>query len=456
MATTHDDYGEDRLGSGDPRDRRGPHRRARQSFRADEIYRRLRQRRHAVGRLRRIALRARAHREDRHRGRARDAGRARRAHRRRHRRALLRLRAQGLAGPRLRARELRRRVRRRGRRRHARASRGRGGRRRRRIRGAAGGVRSRSRDRARRAAVPSRTTRRSSTRSASARRARTATCTATIIARKGDPEAAFAKAERIFEHTFTTPRTHGGYIEPRATLVWIDDAGALHVLSTNKSPFALRDQLAMMTGLPKDKVVIHPSFIGGEFGAKALTIEEFPLYFLAKATNRPVKHVRSHADDVRSTHVRHAAKIRVRFGTKKDGTIQALDVRVLFDGGAYAAGKPVPWLLPGRAPKLPYRIEHAQVERMTVVHQHDSGRLRARAGRHPDALRRRVADRHGRQGARHRSARLPPAQRCGRRAIPTSRATRSPNRARKRCSRPCARNSAGANRCRPGAAAASR
>ncbi len=186
------------------------------------------------------------------------------------------------------------------------------------------------------------------------------------ILRRGEPEAAFARAEHIFEHTFTTPRTHAGYIEPRATMVWIDDAGALHVLSTNKSPFALRDQLALMTELPKDKVVIHPSFIGGEFGAKALTIEEFPLYFLAVATKRPIKHVRSHADDVRSTHVRHAAKIRVRIGTSKDARIEALDIRVVFDGGAYAAGKPVPWLMPGRAPKLPYRIDHAQVERMTV------------------------------------------------------------------------------------------
>ena len=186
------------------------------------------------------------------------------------------------------------------------------------------------------------------------------------ILRKGDPEKAFAGADRAFEHTFTTPRTHAGYIEPRATLVWIDNAGALHVLSTNKSPFALRDQLVMATGLPKDKVIIHPSFVGGEFGGKALTIEEFPLYFLAAATKRPVKHVRSHADDVRSTHVRHAAKIRVRIGTKNDGTIEALDIRVLFDGGAYAAGKPVPWLMPGRAPKLPYKIEHAQVERMTA------------------------------------------------------------------------------------------
>ena len=186
------------------------------------------------------------------------------------------------------------------------------------------------------------------------------------LTRKGDVEAGFARSDFVVEHTFTTPRTHSGYIEPRATLVWIDEAGTFHVICTNAKPFSLRDELASATGLPKDKIVIHPSFIGGDFGGKALTIEEFPMYFLALATNRPVKHVRTHADDVRSTHTRHASKTRVRMGLLKDGTIEAFDVRVLFDGGAYAAGKPVPWLMPGLPPKLPYRLENMQMERMAV------------------------------------------------------------------------------------------
>jgi CO/xanthine dehydrogenase Mo-binding subunit len=186
------------------------------------------------------------------------------------------------------------------------------------------------------------------------------------ITRKGDVEAGFARSDYIFEHTFSTPRTHGGYLEPRATLIWIDDGGTVHLICTNSGPFLLRDRLASAIDLPKDKVVVHPSFIGGDFGGKALTIEEFPMYYLALATNRPIKHVRTHADDVRSTHTRHASKTRVRMGLKNDGTIEAFDVRVLFDGGAYAAGKPVPWLMPGLAPKLPYRLDNAQMERIAA------------------------------------------------------------------------------------------
>jgi len=43
---------------------------------------------------------------------------------------------------------------------------------------------------------------------------------------RGDVDAAFAGAHRVFEHRFTTPRYFGAAIEPRATLVWIDGSGS--------------------------------------------------------------------------------------------------------------------------------------------------------------------------------------------------------------------------------------
>lgn len=182
---------------------------------------------------------------------------------------------------------------------------------------------------------------------------------------KGSPEAGFAQADKILEHTFTTPRYHAGYLEPRATLVWIENE-TFHVMSSNKTPFGLQDMLARTIGLPKENVIVEPTFIGGEFGAKALTVEEFPLYYLARATNRPIKFVRTYVDDVRSSHVRHASTVRVKIGVMNDGRISALDVRVLFDGGAYAAHKPVPGCLPGRTPKLPYILNNLRVERIAA------------------------------------------------------------------------------------------
>jgi CO/xanthine dehydrogenase Mo-binding subunit len=183
---------------------------------------------------------------------------------------------------------------------------------------------------------------------------------------KGDPAGAFARAERVFEHEFTTPRYHAGYIEPHATMVWIDADGIVHVIATHKGPFNLRDAVALSTGVPKEKIVIEPSFIGGEFGAKGISIEVFPCFYLAQATKRPVKYVRTYLDDIRSTTIRHASITNSKIGVSRDGTIVAVELRTIYDGGAYAAGKIIPTLLPGQVPKLPYRIDHIRVERSAV------------------------------------------------------------------------------------------
>ena len=187
-----------------------------------------------------------------------------------------------------------------------------------------------------------------------------------VISTLGDAERALAAADRVFEYTFTTPRYHGGYIEPRATLVWIDGAGIVHVITTNKSPFGLREQLSTTTGLPKEQIIVHPSYIGGDFGAKGLSVEEFPCFYLAQATGRPVKFVRAYVDDIRSTNVRHASKVTVRLGVSANGKFTALDVRALYDGGAYAAGKVIPTLVPGPDTKSPYGIPDQRFERLTV------------------------------------------------------------------------------------------
>jgi CO/xanthine dehydrogenase Mo-binding subunit len=196
----------------------------------------------------------------------------------------------------------------------------------------------------------------------------------------GDVEAAFASAYRVFEHTFTTPRYFGAAIEPRATMVWIDERGVVHVISTNKSPFALRAQLAIATGLPAESIVIEPAYIGGDFGAKGLSIDEFVCYFLAKATGRPIKAVRSYLDDMRSTNVRHASTITLKTAITMAGYVTAMQGRVVYNGGAYGAGKPIPTVLPAvRAiPALPYRIANESWEVMSVyTHTVPAGHVRA-------------------------------------------------------------------------------
>lgn len=178
-----------------------------------------------------------------------------------------------------------------------------------------------------------------------------------------DLEPVFARAHRVFEHRFETPRTHAGYVEPRATLVWIDEAGVVHVHSPNKSPFELRAQMVRTLGVPPERVVVECTSIGGDFGGKGLTLDEFACYFLARASGRPVRYVQTYAEELRAGPTRHHATLTLRSAVDANGTLLAHHSTVVYDGGAYAGGKPVPHLLPGTGyGNVPYRCADVRVE----------------------------------------------------------------------------------------------
>lgn len=162
----------------------------------------------------------------------------------------------------------------------------------------------------------------------------------------GDVDGGFATAAHVFEHTFVVPRVHQAYIEPRASLVWIE-GDTVHVVTTNKAPFSLRDQMGTTIGVPAERIVVHTPHVGGDFGGKGLSLDEHALVFVARATGRPARSLLRYADELQVSNTRHGGTIRLRTGFDRDGRITAHEARVLFDGGAYAAGKPTPALIPG-------------------------------------------------------------------------------------------------------------
>ena len=161
---------------------------------------------------------------------------------------------------------------------------------------------------------------------------------------KGDEdiERIFANAHRVVEDVYYGPRQHQGYIEPRGCVVWIDEQDTLQVVTTNKTPFSLRDHLASISGLPSERVVVDSRFIGGDFGGKGSSTEEFPCYFLARATGRPIRAIMSYTDELCSTNPQHEAKYYLRTAVNREGKMIAHEVRAYLNGGAYVAMRPNP------------------------------------------------------------------------------------------------------------------
>ncbi len=185
---------------------------------------------------------------------------------------------------------------------------------------------------------------------------------------KGEPdiEKAFAQADRVFEDTYTAPRQHQGYIEPHASVVWVQDDGMARVWSVNKSPFGLRRQLSVVTGEPLENIVVDCMFIGADFGGKGFTMDEFSLYYLSKMTGRPVKSVMTYAEELGACNPRHNTTITLRTGVMNDGRIVAHEYIGYFNGGAYAAPKPMMWPMPTWVCLQAYNVPNTRLEQFVA------------------------------------------------------------------------------------------
>src|SRR5919109_2778360 len=195
---------------------------------------------------------------------------------------------------------------------------------------------------------------------------------------KGDVEAGFREADLIVENTFTTQVTHQSYLEPHACVVKTEPAGGAEVWSCRKTPFAVRGQVSNCIGVTKEKLVFHPTHIGGDFGGKGGFMDVPACYFLSLKSGQPVKMVMDYSEELLAGNPRHASIIKVKTGVKKNGAIVAHHMDFLFDSGAYGSMKPAGYLVGVRTCAGPYKIANCLIEeRVVYTNKVPCGHMRA-------------------------------------------------------------------------------
>ena len=157
----------------------------------------------------------------------------------------------------------------------------------------------------------------------------------------GDVAAGFAEADLIFEDEYRCGRTHPAFFEPRSCVVSVENDGRAHVWSSNKTPFGLRQALALAVGVGEESIVVHPVHVGGDFGSKTAPFDEPLAYLLSARTGRPVKMVMDQVEELGAGNPKHAAVMRVGTGVTNDGLITAYVQEMYFDSGAYAGLMPL-------------------------------------------------------------------------------------------------------------------
>lgn len=153
----------------------------------------------------------------------------------------------------------------------------------------------------------------------------------------------FAEADLIIEGRYAVHHQEHVYIEPQGVIAdWADD-GSLTVQGSLQCPYYVHKALTRLFALPEEQVRVIQTVTGGGFGGK----EEYPSMIschaalLAQKTGRPVKLIYDRSEDIEATTKRHPAVVHHKTGVKRDGTLTAMQIEVVMDGGAYVTLSPV-------------------------------------------------------------------------------------------------------------------
>jgi CO/xanthine dehydrogenase Mo-binding subunit len=184
--------------------------------------------------------------------------------------------------------------------------------------------------------------------------------------KKGIVEEGFRQSDVVVENTFAVPAVHQAYIEPHSSLVRINPDGSADVWSSNKSPFNMRDQVGSALQIAPASLIIHPCYVGGDFGGKGDGNDVALCYALAKQSGRPVKLLIDYTEELIAGNPRHGAVIKVKTGVKKNGLLIAQHIQFVFDSGAYGSYRPQGFLVGAHDAPGPYRVPNCLVEEKYV------------------------------------------------------------------------------------------
>ncbi len=141
---------------------------------------------------------------------------------------------------------------------------------------------------------------------------------------RGDIEEGFQQADSTHEAEYDTQVTPHNTLETHGCVAeWMGDE--LTVWFSTQALWGMQEPMARAGGVPVSKTRIITQYMGGGFGSK-LGSEQFAemCVKLAKQTRRPVKFMVNRYEDSVMCGNKPGAKMKVKLGAKRDGTLTAI------------------------------------------------------------------------------------------------------------------------------------
>jgi isoquinoline 1-oxidoreductase subunit beta len=120
---------------------------------------------------------------------------------------------------------------------------------------------------------------------------------AKLLRKDGDPDAAFKKAAKTIERTYTAPFLSHNAMEPRTCFAHIT-ADKAEIYGPIQAPEFIMQALTARLGMPKEKIHIRLARMGGGFGQRAYGHHLVEAAVISQKINAPIKLVYSREDDM--------------------------------------------------------------------------------------------------------------------------------------------------------------
>src|SRR5207249_11823072 len=153
--------------------------------------------------------------------------------------------------------------------------------------------------------------------------------------RRGNVEAAFAAADRVFEERYTTAFCHNAQMEPRSAVAfWEGDK--LTVYTPTGGIANCHHDIARDLGIADEKVRVICQYMGENFGNKNQNQDaDLITAMLAKEAKAPVKLEFSRKDDFVGVHGRWPTVQYYKVGVSREGRVTAIQLRTYSGMGPY-------------------------------------------------------------------------------------------------------------------------
>ncbi len=153
----------------------------------------------------------------------------------------------------------------------------------------------------------------------------------------GNADKAIEESAYVSSGKYETQRIEHGFLEKEAAVARPDRHGGIELFSQSQGVYEDRRQVAMILGLPEEKVRVILVPNGGGFGGKEdLSIQGHAALF-AFLLNKPVKLTLRREESIRLHPKRHPVFMDITVGADKTGKLTALKLKAIGDTGAYAS-----------------------------------------------------------------------------------------------------------------------